>query len=114
MPTRGVAFARYLRKVHVQWCPFKPRAVAPVLYQEMHAKAILNSFPKLVVSKRVLSKPAAAVEEHAYTDQAQLAFVDGSERSLDLAGLTLRDIMEEIDSDNVRIAVAERARGKPF
>ena len=32
MPTRGVTFARYLRKVHIEWCPFKPKAVGPIFF----------------------------------------------------------------------------------
>ena len=111
MPARGVSFARYIRAVHVEWCPFKPRAVGPVFFGEMHTKKIMDSVKGLTVTKAILAKPATA-EEHV--DRAKLTFVDKSERTIDFAGMTLRDVLEEIDSESVRISQEERKRGKAF
>ena len=110
MPARGTTFARYLRTVHVEWCPFKPRAVGPVLFAELHTKQIMTAVPKLNISKALLPNPAS----EPFPDRAKLGFADGSERVLDLTGLTLRDILEEINSENVRLLQLERDRGKPF
>ena len=57
MPTRGVTFARYLRKVHIEWCPFKPKAVGPVFFGEIHTKQIFDAVPKLAITKALVAAP---------------------------------------------------------
>lgn len=117
MPLRGVSFARYLRKVHVEWCPFKPKAVGPVFFSEIHTNTIKDAAPKLTVSKALLPKPREPADGSApaFLDRAHVTFADGSERTIDFSEVpTIRDILEELDSENVRIAQEERKRGKPF
>lgn len=117
---RGVAFARYLRKVHIEWSPFKPKAVGPIFFQEMHTKKIMEATPKLTISKALhQSAPvniAAAASDAlpAYTDRTTLTFADGTEKMLDFDGIKLGDILDEIEMENVRIQRLERERGRPF
>ena len=115
MPARGVSFARYLRNVHIEWCPFKTRAVAPIFFLEMHTRKIKEAVPKLNISKSLLpSPPAGGDDAAAFIDRTRLTFVDGSEKVIAFDGHTIRDILEEIDEENVRILHEERKRGKPF
>ena len=111
MPARGVAFARYLRKVHVEWCPFKAKATAPIFFQEIHTQKIMDSVPKLTITKAIRPRVASSDME---LDRTKLTFADGSERVIDLTGLKLTDIIEEIGMENVRIQNEERTRGRPF
>jgi hypothetical protein len=106
-----------LRKVHVEWCPFKPKAVGPVFFSEIHTNTIKDAAPKLTVSKALLPKPREPADGSApaFLDRAHVTFADGSERTIDFSEVpTIRDILEELDSENVRIAQEERKRGKPF
>ena len=109
---RGTAFARYLRKVHVEWCPFKPRAVGPIFFSELHSTSLLSAIPKLSVSKSIARRPHSA--DAPFVDRAQITFACGTERTLDFTGLKLSDVMEEIDMENARIVNEERTRGRPF
>jgi hypothetical protein len=115
---RGTAFARYLRKVHVEWCPFKPKALGPVFLQEISSRAIVEAVPKMAISKQLARTPARIAAETeappAYVDRVHLTFADGSERQLELSGLLLGDVIDEINMENVRILRAERERGRPF
>ena len=112
MPTRGVTFARYLRKVHIEWCPFKPKAVGPIFFGEIHTKQIFDAVPKLAITKALVAAPTK--EGAPFVDQAKFTFADGSEKTLDFTGIHVRDVLEELDGDNVRIQVEERKRGRPF
>ena len=112
MPTRGVTFARYLRKVHIEWCPFKPKAVGPVFFGEIHTKQIFDAVPKLAITKALVVAPTK--EGAPFVDQAKFTFADGSEKTLDFTGIHVRDVLEELDGENVRIQVEERKRGRPF
>ena len=112
MPPRGHAFARYLRKVQIEYCPFKPKAVAPIFFQEIHTKQIKAAMPKLEVSKKIM--PAPAGESLSFIDRARLTFVDGSEKVYEFEGMSVRDVLEQISSDNVAIQQKERQRGKAF
>ena len=112
MPTRGVTFARYLRKVHIEWCPFKPKAVGPIFFGEIHTKQIFDAVPKLAITKALVAAPTK--EGAPFVDQAKFTFADGSEKTLDFTGIHVRDVLEELDGENVRIQVEERKRGRPF
>ena len=111
---RGTAFARYLRKVHVEWTAFKPKALAPVFLQELHTKTIMDATPKMTISKKLLSTPQDAAAPPAFIDRTRITFACGTEKVFDLAGLKLSDIIEEIEMENVRIQREERDRGRPF
>ena len=117
---RGVAFARYLRKVHIEWCPFKPKAVGPIFFQEIHTRKIMDATPKLTISKALhQSTPAHVAAANsdalpAYTDRTTLTFADGTERMITFDGIKLGDVIDEIEMENVRIQRLERERGRPF
>ena len=109
---RGTDFARYLRKVHVEWCPFKPKALGPIFFQELHAPPILQAVPKMTISKALLRKPA---DDAAFVDRTHITFADGETKTYDFSVITkMVDIMDEIHTENVRIQALERERGRPF
>ena len=106
-------WARYLRQVHIEWCPWKPKAIAPAFLGHIGTAQIAEAVPKLQISKKVLPRPASTAAE--YVDRIILTYADDSKKALDLGDdLKLRDIMEEIDIDNGRLAAAEQERGRPF
>ena len=109
---RGVAFARYLRKVHVEWCPFKPKALGPVFFAELHNRPLLNAMPKLAVTKALVAKPRA--DDGLFVDRARLTYACGTEKVMEFDGLKLGDILEEIDVENARIKQEEAVRGRPY
>lgn len=106
--SRGTAFARYLRKVHVEWCPFKPKAIAPIFLQELQSSKISAAMPKLTLSKNLLSTREVGI------DRTRITFACGTEKVFDFDGLKLSDVLEEIDMENTRIQGEERKRGRPF
>ena len=107
-------FARYLRKVHVEWCPFKPKALAPIFLQEIHTSKVQSTFPKLAVSKALLPAPRGTTASPSYLDRTRITFADGSEKLFDFTDLKLNDLIEELEMENTRIQRDERDRGRPF
>lgn len=112
---RGTQFARYLRQVHVEWCPFKPKALAPIFFQELHSKPVMDAVPKLSITKSLFTTRSPTDAAPSYVDRTHITFADGVKKTFDFSMVEkLSDVMEEIDMENVRIQGEERARGKPF
>ena len=107
-----MSWARYLRAVHVEWCPWKPKALAPPWFQYVSTPKVLAASPKLSITKALVDQPPAATD---FVDRTQLTFADGSKQQLDFNQVgKLRDILELIDQENGRISQEEAKRGKPF
>lgn len=102
-------WARYLRKVNVQFCPFSESATPAVFLKEISTRKVAAASPKLQISKSLL--PTAAASPPAVAD---LTYADGSEQRLELAAMQIRDVLEEIELSNGRISQLEQERGKPF
>ena len=102
-------WARYLRKAHVEFCPFQSRATAGALLDRLTSRSVKAESPKLAVTKMLLPRASSAPPQ-----TTKFTFVDGSEQMFDISELNLSDIVEEIDLINGRIAQVEAERGKPF
>ena len=104
---KGVAWAKYLRKVHCEWNPLKEACLAPLWHTRLTNRKIMAFVPKLEVTKTLLPKSSTA-------DKTHITFADGTEHSIDLSSYSLRDVIEEIETHNGRISIAEAKRGKAF
>ena len=102
-------WARYLRTVHVQYCPFTHGATPAAWLAMITTKKVKQASPKLAITKELLPQRKAGA-----APTASLAFADGSTTELDLSSMQVRDILETIDMANGQIAQAEAARGRPF
>ena len=100
-------WARFLRKVHVSFCPFTHSATPAVWLKEISTRKVSAAAPKLQVTKTLLPRGAGA----ATTD---LTFADGTQQRLELSAVQIRDVLEEIELINVRISQEEQKRGRPF
>ena len=101
-------WARYLRKVHVAYCPFSANATPAVFLKEISTKQVAAISPKLAVSKTLLPNVGDA---KPFTE---LTYADGSKGRLELGAIQIRDVIEEIEMSNVRVSHLELKRGKPF
>ena len=111
MAARGVAWARYLRKVHCEWMPFNAKAQSPIFLQRVSCKRIIEANAKLDISKQIMPQPGKPGE---LVDRTHLTFADGTSMTLDLNGMRVEDIVDEIDIVNGRLVQEESKRGKPF
>ena len=101
-------WARYLRKVHVAFCPFSAVATPAAWLQTVSTRKVMAASPKLSISKTLLPKASDSAPT------TKLTFVDGSEEVIQLDAAKIRDILEVVDMNNGRIAQAELERGRPF
>ncbi|KAL1511241.1 hypothetical protein AB1Y20_006050 [Prymnesium parvum] len=99
-------WARYLRKVQLTFNPFVKSSAVPML-GILNTKKIKEMIPQLVVAKKLLPRG----EE---TASMSVSFADNSQMEFDLVRLQNAMIIEKIEMENVRIAVVEVERGKPF
>ena len=104
-------WARYLRKVHVEWCPWKPGAIAPAWLAHVSTPKIAEAVPKLNVSHKMLPKPK---EGDPFVDRTPITYADGSTDVFTFEKLKLRDILDEVEMASGRIAAIEQKRGKTF
>ena len=112
MAARGVAWAKYLRKVHCEWMPFNPKAQAPIWLDRVSCKKIAAANTKLSITKQLLPRAGGSGE---MADRTHLTFADGTSVTLELNGtVEVKDIVEEIDIINGRLQQEEAKRGKPF
>ena len=102
-------WARYLRKVHVAYCPFSGNATPAVFLKEISTKQVAAISPKLAVSKTLLALNMG--DSKPFTE---LTYADGSKGRLELGAIQIRDVIEEIEMSNARISQLELKRGKPF
>ena len=105
---RMSTWARYLRKVHVSFCPFSSVATPAAWLETVSTRKVMAVSPKLSVSKTLLPKASDGAPT------TKLTFADGSEEVIQLEDVILRDILDVIDMNNGRIAQAEVERGRPF
>ena len=101
-------WARYLRKVNVSYCPFAETSTPAAWLAAVTTKTVSLASPKLEVSKTLLSRAGNP------EPTSQLSFADGSSQTFKLESMQVRDIIEEIELCNVRIAQLETERGRPF
>jgi hypothetical protein len=110
MPT----WARYLRKVHVTWCPYTANATPSAFLATVTTTGVRNKVPALQVSHELLQGPKGADSQEAPPSRTTVTYADGSEDVFDLSTMQVRDIIEMIDNSNGRIAAEEIKRGRPF
>jgi hypothetical protein len=106
------SWARYLRKVHIEWCPWKPKANSPAWLGVVGTRRVAEASPKLVITKDLLAKSADL--EAPLVDRTTLTYADGTEQQLDLNIVSVRDVLEEIEMANGRLSAEEATRGRPF
>lgn len=107
MSAKNGRWARYLRKVHVEWTPFKPKACAPIVLAQMQTSKIMAASPKLEVTKKLLQNPT-------FIDRTTITFANGATHTIELDNKAMGDVIEEIDIINGSIVQEEAKRGKPF
>ncbi len=104
--------ARYLRAVHVEYCPFTAGSCGPGFLSLVRTPRVAEVAPKLEISHALLRKPADGATPPP--EKLTLKFVDGATRSLDLSANRTQDVLEEIDLENGRLDTEALQRGKPW
>ena len=104
--------ARYLRAVHVEYCPFTAGSCGPGFLSLVRTPRVAEVAPKLEISHALLRKPADGAPPPP--EKLTLKFVDGATRSLDLSANRTQDVLEEIDLENGRLDTEALQRGKPW
>ena len=106
------SWARYLRKVHIEWCPWKPKANSPAWLGVVGTRRVAAASPKLEITKKLLTQPSDP--SAPMVDQTTLTYADGTEQQLDLNVISVSDLLEEIDMTNGRLSAEEATRGRPW
>ena len=105
-------WARYLRKVEVTWCPWKPKAQGLPWYQFVTSNSVKEASPKIEITKTLVAPPQS--EGADMKDSTILTFADGSKETIDLTSVDVKGVVESILITNGRISTEEAKRGKPF
>jgi len=105
-------WARFLRKAHVEFCPFDSSASGLGFYQMLTAPSVRKAVPKLAVKAKREVAPLA--KDVLAAQRLKLTFVDGSEHEHDIRPLTIKDILLEIEMQNGRLEMEAMKNGKPW
>ena len=92
--------------------PFAEKARSPHLYSRLTTPKLVEAYPKLEVTTKLLPKPARP--DGKWVEQVHITFADGSKHSMDMTKMLVPDLLENIDIINGQIAAEEVKRGKPF
>lgn len=106
------SWARHLRKVEVSFCPFTTTPTTGAFLAQIATKKVREASPQLKFSRNVLPRQLEGGDTPAQT--AVLTYVDGTEQTIDMAPVQIRDVLEEIDLVNGRLESEASARGRPW
>jgi len=105
-------WARYLRKVHVEFCPFTTSPTSAAFLAQIATNKVREASPQLQLSRKMLPRPASGADQPQQL--ATLTYVDGFEQTIDMAPVQIRDVLEEIDLVNGRLEGEAQQRGRPW
>uniref|UniRef100_A0A7S0Q5Y3 Uncharacterized protein n=1 Tax=Coccolithus braarudii TaxID=221442 RepID=A0A7S0Q5Y3_9EUKA len=103
-------WARYLRKVHLEFSPLSATSSSLGFLGFITTPKIREAVPKLQVSTKRLTQCAEGVPLQTLA----LTFVDGNEAILDISSVQIREILAEIEMHNGRLEMEAMKRGKPW
>jgi hypothetical protein len=103
-------WARYLRKAHVEFCPFSSSASSLDFLGRVQSRKVRDASPKLEVKAQPLVHAAESAAQ-----QLHLTYVDSKAVTIDTSKMTTDDIIETITLENGRLdmeVMAHAASGK--
>jgi len=99
-------WARYLRGVQVEFCPFSSTASSVDFLGRVQSRRVREASPKLEVKAQPL---APAADGAPPAQQLHLTYIDGKAVTIDTSKLTTDDIIDTITLENGRLDMAKMA-----